>query len=62
MATGLLGWSPEVSWATPIPELLIAMDAKIEWQMAFNPFGGKKKKPQAQSPQDMRMALRAASK
>lgn len=59
MATGLLGWSPEVAWATPIPELLIAMDAKIEWTKAFNPFGGSKKKaPEKMSAADMRAALR----
>lgn len=59
MATGLLGWSPKVAWRTPIPELLIAMDAKIEWQMAFSPFGsGKQKKPEKMGAADMRAALR----
>jgi hypothetical protein len=51
---------PEVAWRTPIPELLIAMDAKIEWSLAFHPFGGgKKKEPERQTPQEMRKALRA---
>lgn len=59
MATGLLGWMPEVAWRTPIPELLIAMDAKIEWSIAFHPFGGgKKNAPDKQTPQEMRKALR----
>lgn len=51
---------PEVAWRTPIPELLIAMDAKIEWSLAFHPFGGgKKPAPERQTPQEMRKALRA---
>ena len=62
MATGLLGWLPDVAWRTPIPELLIAMDAKIEWAIAFHPFGGGKKEPEKQTPQAMRAALRARSK
>jgi len=36
------------------------MDAKIEWSLAFHPFGGgKKKEPERQTPQEMRKALRA---
>jgi hypothetical protein len=35
------------------------MDAKIEWSLAFHPFGGGKKAPERQTPQEMRRALRA---
>nr|WP_209012812.1 MULTISPECIES: hypothetical protein [Pseudomonas] len=41
VATGWLGWSPEVAWRTPLPELFLAMDARIEWAQMTNPFGGK---------------------
>jgi len=39
VATGWLGWAPDVAWRTPLPELFIAMDAKIEWARITNPFG-----------------------
>jgi hypothetical protein len=41
VATGWLGWSPELAWRTPMPELFLAMDAKLEWTQMTNPFGGK---------------------
>jgi hypothetical protein len=50
VATGWLGWSPELAWATPIPELFLAMDAKIEWAQMTNPFGGGKAKTKADKP------------
>lgn len=37
---GWLGWSPEVAWSTPIPELLMALDARMEYVRLTNPFGG----------------------
>ncbi|MBT0626057.1 hypothetical protein KIH32_19260 [Pseudomonas fluorescens] len=45
-----MGWSPELAWATPIPELFLAMDAKIEWAQMTNPFGGGKAKAKADKP------------
>jgi len=45
-----LGWSPELAWATPIPELFLAMDAKIEWAQMTNPFGSGKAKAKADKP------------
>ncbi|MBA2927054.1 hypothetical protein G9Q86_00605 [Pseudomonas sp. CCUG 57209] len=50
MATGWLGWAPAVAWSTPMPELFLAMDAKIEWAQMTNPFGGGKTKPKADKP------------
>ncbi|RMM85955.1 Prophage PssSM-03, Orf18 [Pseudomonas coronafaciens pv. coronafaciens] len=38
MATGWLGWSPQVAWHTSLPELFLAMDAKIEWARMTSPF------------------------
>ncbi|MFC0709222.1 hypothetical protein [Azorhizophilus paspali] len=59
MATGWLGWTPDVAWRTPIPELLVAMDARVEWANMTNPFGGKpKKKPE--SPEEKRVRIKAA--
>jgi hypothetical protein len=50
VATGWLGWSPELAWRTPMPELFLAMDAKIEWAQMTNPFGGGKAKPKEGKP------------
>lgn len=60
MATGWLGWTPDVAWRTPIPELLIALDARVEWANLTNPFGGGSKAPdpERQSPEEIRKALR----
>ncbi|WP_409265909.1 hypothetical protein [Pseudomonas sp. KCJK8521] len=63
MATGWLGWAPDVAWSTPLPELFMAMDARIEWIQMTNPFGtgkkqGSKEKPSASNVADkLRMAL-----
>nr|WP_085615005.1 MULTISPECIES: hypothetical protein [unclassified Pseudomonas] len=63
MATGWLGWAPDVAWSTPLPELFMAMDARIEWAQMTNPFGtGKnqraKENPSASSVADkLRRAL-----
>lgn len=40
IATGWLGWTPGVAWSTPLPELFMAMDARLEWVKMTNPFGG----------------------
>lgn len=64
MATGWLGWSPRDAWDTPVPEILMAWDAKIEFLKATNPFGGGKKeeKPSKKAvAKDLRMGLRAAA-
>ena len=37
-----------MAWSTPLPELLLAIDAKVEWANMTNPFGGgKKEEPKA---------------
>lgn len=41
VAVGWLGWPPDVAWRTPLPELFLAMDARIEWAQMTNPFGSK---------------------
>ncbi|MDD1150407.1 hypothetical protein M5G25_19185 [Pseudomonas sp. TNT2022 ID357] len=60
MATGWLGWPPDLAWSTPLPELFLAMDARIEWVQMTNPFGGKpaKEKPKPSTvAQKLRQAL-----
>ncbi|MEZ2874124.1 MULTISPECIES: hypothetical protein [Pseudomonas chlororaphis group] len=62
MATGWLGWPPDMAWRTPLPELFLAMDARIEWAQMTNPFGGgkasaKKSKP---APSSVAAKLRQA--
>ncbi|AYN18849.1 hypothetical protein CHR29_16640 [Pseudomonas monteilii] len=42
MATGWLGWPPETAWRTPLPELFMAMDARLEWVQMTSPFGNGK--------------------
>lgn len=44
MATGWLGWTPEVAWTTPVPQIYLAIDAKVDWTMQTNPFGSSKTK------------------
>lgn len=43
-------------WDTPIPEILVAMDAKAEWIKMTNPFGGGKK---AEKPKPKTMPMAA---
>ncbi|NMX70332.1 hypothetical protein HBO15_23520 [Pseudomonas sp. WS 5111] len=50
MATGWLGWPPDLAWRTPMPELFLAMDAKIEWAQMTNPFGTGKTKTKSEKP------------
>jgi hypothetical protein len=55
MATGWLGWSPHDAWHTPMPEMFVALDARIEWHKMTNPFGGKSdKKPEKEKPKPMK--------
>ena len=50
MATGWLGWPPDMAWRTPLPELFLAMDARIEWAQMTNPFGTGKTKTKTDKP------------
>lgn len=46
MATGWLGWPPSVAWSATVPEIVVALDAKIDFIKMTNPFGASKEKPQ----------------
>lgn len=47
VATGWLGWPPETAWRTPIPQILLALDARLDW---MNP-GNASSPKRAPSPQ-----------
>lgn len=36
MATGWLGWSPDVAWRATVPEIRVAVRARIKWQQMCN--------------------------
>lgn len=40
IATGWLGWSPSEAWNTPVIEIVMAWDAKRQFLIDTNPFGG----------------------
>jgi len=62
LATGWLGWPPAVAWSTPIPELLMSYEAKIEFIRATNPFGsGEKKQDKKTVAREVRSGLRVAA-
>lgn len=53
---------PATAWSTPLPELFIALDAKIEWSQMTNPFGSGKATSQKAKPKptDVAEKLRQA--
>lgn len=63
VATGWLGWSPHDAWHTPIPQIILAMDYRIDWAKQTNPFGGGKSKsgskPQKMSPEQIKSVFGA---
>ena len=40
--TGHLGWSPETTLNTPIPQIILALEGKYDFAIKTNPFGGGK--------------------
>lgn len=52
-----------MAWHTPIPELLLAYESKVEFLRATNPFGQSKEEDKAASkPAQMKAILRGAGK
>ncbi|WP_322114585.1 hypothetical protein [Pseudomonas putida] len=45
-----------MAWITPLPELFMAMDARLEWVQMTNPFGGGKKSGQQDKPKPSTVA------
>ena len=43
VATGWLGWSPAEVYHTPIPQIALALEGRIEWAIKTNPFASEKK-------------------
>lgn len=60
MATGWLGWPPDLAWRTPLPELFLALDARIEWTRMSNPFGTGKPDKDKPKPSTVAEKLRQA--
>jgi len=61
VATGWLGWTPDYAWHTPIPQILLALDYRIDWVKKTNPFGGggEAKESEKQTPDQIKAALRS---
>lgn len=57
MATGWLGWSPQVALHTPIAQIELAIQGKTEWAKMTNPFGSSDKE---QPKQDVGEQLKGA--
>lgn len=36
VATGWLGWSPRQALRTPIPQIMVALHARVEWMAMCN--------------------------
>lgn len=43
--TGWLQWSPEQTLDTPMPQLFLALEGRIDFLKKTNPFGAPDKKP-----------------
>lgn len=52
MATGWLGWPPDVAWEAPISQISIALEGKIDFTIKTNPFGGGKDKPKGETDEE----------
>lgn len=31
VATGWLGWPPDTAWHTPIPQIMLTLDSRLDW-------------------------------
>lgn len=60
IGTGYLGWTAEQTLSTPMPQILIALDGKIEWAQSTNPFGSSNKAKEP--PKDPAKKLKAMYK
>lgn len=50
VATGWLGWSPELAMTAPIPQILLATEGRIDWHKKTNPWGSPEKEPEKPEP------------
>lgn len=48
IATGYLGWTPDVALNTPICQIELALQGRVEWVKKTNPFGSGETKPKPQ--------------
>lgn len=62
MATGWLGWSARDAWETPVPQILMAWDAKLHFLIMTNPNGQpESERPKEAVAKDARMGFRVAA-
>jgi len=56
LATGWLGWPPDLAMLTPIPQIMLALEGKADFVAQTNPFGPTKprKKTDAEKLQEQR--------
>ena len=47
LGTGWLGWTPEQTYDTPMPQLFLALDGRIDFLKKTNPFGAAPEKKAA---------------
>ncbi|MDN5850306.1 MAG: hypothetical protein L0H63_11850 [Nitrococcus sp.] len=59
VATGWLGWTPEVALGTPIPQIELALEGRIEWVRKTNPWGSGDPAPAPPVSERLKAALRA---
>lgn len=55
MGTGWLAWSPDQTFDTPMPQLFLALEGKVDFVKKTNPFGsGESKKKAGDKPVDLK--------
>ena len=57
-----MGWSPDVIWNTPVPQIFLALEGKYDFVLKTNPFGGGKDtaKPLSEDEKAKRLAANKA--
>jgi len=62
MATGWLGWPARDAWETPVPQILMAWDAKLHFLIMTNPNGQPESEQSKETiAKEARMGFRAAA-
>lgn len=61
IATGSLYWSPRDAWETPVPQIIMAWEARVEFLRATNPHGQSEKPvgpPANETPDEKRQRIK----
>lgn len=62
IATGWLGWSPALAMRTPIPQIELALEGRLEWVRRTNPFGSGEEKPKPSVAERLKAAFKGAKR